>query len=261
MKASILINTWLNHARENKTTFSLERCLSEIKEAGFYAVGLYGGESLLGSPRDVLRLTAKHQLEISAYGTSVTYNPYPPNEKQYRTDMRYAKALGVRILAMTGGFNYYGRRNQYPADYALFAGNLGTALKHAKKLGLQIAFYPHTGSIVETAAETRLILKRLPELKLCPDIGQLEAAGDVAIEFIRLFKSRLIYAMLTDFDERKNVFTELGKGPSRTQVADCIQALKKAGYTGWLTVALGKTFRTPLESAKISRRYLQKCGI
>ena len=92
------------------------------------------------------------------------------------------------------------------------------------------------------------------------DTAHLEASGDDALAFIRRFGRKIIYTHIKDYDVKKNVFTELGRGNTRLDVGQCLKALKKTGYDGWLTVELDKTFRTPLESARISRRYLKKHG-
>ena len=51
-------------------------------------------------------------------------------------------------------------------------------------------------------------------------------------------------------------FVELGEGnlpPDRI-----VNMLKVKGYEGWLTVELDASEKTPLESAKTSRKYLEK---
>ncbi len=54
---------------------------------------------------------------------------------------------------------------------------------------------------------------------------------------------------------------ELGKGD--LDVAACVRELRRVGYTGWLTVELDKKWavddpRTPLDSARICRQYLEE---
>lgn len=252
--------TWQGYAENRKTPFDLDACLREIRAAGYDGVEAGGGEAVLGTPEEFLQKTHAHALEIAAYGTGVTYNPYPPNTASYQADMHYAKALGVKRMMVCGGFNFYGRRNQYPADYDLFGGNLAAALRFARKLGLEIAFHPHRGCIVETGDETSLLLKRVPSLGICVDIAHLAACGDDAVKFIRRFGKKIIHTHIKDYDGKKNVFTELGNGRSRLKVDACLRELKRVRYSGWLSVELDQTFRTPLESAQISRRYLKKHG-
>jgi len=260
MKTSIQLGTWMGYAKEKGVPFDLKKTLAKVRSAGYEAVEVGGGEPVLGTPAEFFKLTRDAGLEISAYASGVTYNPWPPNTKSYQADMRYAKALGVKIMMICGGFNHYARRNQYAADYDIFGGNLGKAIAFANKLGLEVAYHPHRGCIVETGDETALLIKRLPKLKLCVDIAHLEASGDDAVKFINRFGKRIISTHIKDYDVKKNVFAELGRGNTRLNVGKCLTALKKAGYKGWLCVELDKTFRTPLESAKISRRYLKKHG-
>jgi inosose dehydratase len=260
MKTAIHLLTWAGYAGQQKMPFDLEASLREIREAGYDGVEAGGGEPLLGTPAEFLKKVQSAGLEIAAYGASVSYNPWPPNTAEYQADMRYAEALGVKTMMVCGGFNYFARRNQYAADYDLFGKNLGAALSFARKFGLEIAYHPHRGCIVETGDETALLLKRIPSLKLCVDIAHLEACGDDAVKFIRRFGKKIIHTHIKDYDVKKNVFTELGKGRSNLKVDACLRELKKAGYSGWICVELDQTFRTPLESARISRRYLAKLG-
>jgi inosose dehydratase len=250
----------MTYAKEKATPLNLGQCLREARSAGYEAVEVGGGEAILGAPAHFLKLTRDNGLQISAYASSVTYNSWPPNIKTYQADMRYAAEVGVKIMMICGGFSHYGRRNQYAADYEIFGGNLGKAMNFAHKLGLEIAYHPHRGCIVETGDETALLLKRLPKLKLCLDIAHLEASGDDAVKFINRFGKKIISTHIKDYDIKKNVFTELGRGNTRLDVGKCVAALEKVGYQGWLCVELDKTFRTPLESAKISRSYLKKHG-
>jgi len=250
----------MGYAKEKGIPFDMKKCLDEVRASGYEGIETGGGEAVLGKPSEFLKLTRDANLEICSYASGVTYNPWPPNTKSYQADMRYAAELGVKIMMICGGFNHYGRRNQYAADYDIFGDNLGRAMTFAHKLGLEIAYHPHKGCIVETGDETALLLKRLPKLKLCVDIAHLEASGDDAVKFIHRFGKKIISTHIKDYDVKKNVFTELGRGNTRLDVGKCLSALKKVGYKGWLCVELDKTFRTPLQSAQISRRYLQKHG-
>ena len=258
MKTAIHLGTWSGYAANQKIPFDLEVALKEIRDAGYDAVEVGGGEAALGSPTEFLKKVQAAGLEIAAYDTGVSYNPWPPNTADYQADMRYARALGVKTMMVCGGFNYFARRNQYAADYDLFGKNLAAALRFARKLGLEIAYHPHRGCIVETGAETALLLKRIPSLKLCVDTAHLEACGDDAVKFIRRFGRKIIHTHIKDYDVKKNVFAELGKGRSKLKVDACLRELKKVGYAGWICVELDQTFRTPLESAQISRRYLRR---
>ena len=90
----------------------------------------------------------------------------------------------------------------------------------------------------------------------------MQAAGDDAVRFCRVLGKRIIYTHLKDYTWKHNRFTELGRGDGRLDLAACIRELRRHGYDGWLTVELDKNFgpndRTPLASARISRKFLRK---
>jgi len=262
MRVSISIMTWNSFSKEHKKKGKLSEIFKEVSMTGYEGVEIGGNEDNLGSPESLKKLLKKYNLEIAGFATSVTYNPYKPNTLAYRKSMRYASKIGAKLMMICGGFLPNQRRNTYSFDYDMFAENLYKAILFAKELGLNCAYHPHRGCIVETIKETKEMIKRIPELQLCPDIAHLEAVGEDAVKFIKKFKKRIIYIHLKDYSWKKDVFTELGKGDSKLDVSECVKELQRIGYNGWLTVELDKTFRTPYESAKISRRYLKKyCNI
>jgi len=269
MKVAINTCTHGGYAHYRGTKLTAEAFFRDAAEAGYDGVELGGGERFLGTPTQCLRRLAKCGLAVAAYDTSVTYNPHQPNTRAYQADIRYGQAVGATVLMTCGGFMYWHRRNTYPGDYDLFADNLGRATDYAARHGMTLAFHPHCGSIVETAAETRQMLRRLPELKLCVDIAHLEAAGEDARRYCRQFRRQIVYTHIKDFSHRHNSFIELGRGDGKLDVAACVGELARAKYDGWLTVELDrgeKEFRrvglTALESARRCRRYLRtKCGV
>jgi len=267
MKAAINSCTWGGYANFKNTPLTAETFFSEAALAGYDGVEVGGGEQFLGTPEQCRALAKRHGLEITAYGTSVTYNPWKPNTDAYRADIQYAAKLGVKTLMVCGGFIPSGRRNTYDFDYDMFAGNLRAMMKVASRNGLSVAFHPHRGCVVETVAEAAKLVKRLPELKFCVDTAHLESSGSDALQFIKTFARRCVYTHIKDYRWDTGEFTELGVGKSKLNVSACVNELKKQKYEGWLCVELDKNFvgpnpRTPLESAKISRSYLRKhCGV
>jgi inosose dehydratase len=267
MKAAINSCTWGAYAQFTKTTLTAEHFFAEAAEAGYAGVEVGGGEGFLGKPEQCLKLAEKHGLQIAAYGTSVTYNPWPPNTQAYKADIDYAAQLGVKTLMVCGGFMPVQRRRTFEFDYDMFAGNFGALMKAAAKRGIAAAFHPHRGCIVETQDEAQKMVKRLKDIVFCVDTAHLEGAGSDALKFIRTFGKRCVYSHLKDFRWDTQEFTELGKGKSKLNVAACVKELGKQGSCEWLCVELDKRFsgekpRTPLQSAKISRAYLKnKCGV
>ncbi len=267
MKTAINTCTWGGYTKFLGRKLKAADFLRDAAEAGYDGVEIGGGEEFLGTPKECRKRVESLGLEIAAYSASVTYNPYRPNTVRYEKAMRYAAELGVELLMVCGGFNPTPRRTMYPFDYDMFAGNLGRAMKYAKKLGLTIAFHPHRGCVVETIRETGEMVKRLPDMKICVDIAHLEASGEDAAKFIRTFKKKIVYTHVKDYHWKNDTFIELGKGDGKLDVADCVGELRKTKYDGWLTVELdkkwsGKNPRTPLRSARMCRQYLrERCRV
>lgn len=261
MRTAINSTGWHRHAKGLGQPFDLDTFLREAKEAGYDGVEIGDPIDDFGSVAACRDRVAAAGLEVSATFANVTYNPWPPNAADWKRRLENAAALGRRIVCVCGGFPITPRRTMHAADYDLFASSLGPALELADSLGLQLAFHPHRGSIVETGRETAEILARLPKLRLCIDTAHLAACGDDALAFVRSFSERIVYSHIKDYRWDENAFTELGRGDGCLDVAACVAAMQAKGYDGWLTIELDGVWKagmpTALESARISRAYLR----
>lgn len=266
MRTSINGALWGTLGERLGVSYSWQDMVREAALAGYDGIALNGDEEKLGKPRDCLAFVHDHGLEISEFFASVTYNHYAPNTREYRKALRYAARLGVTNVAVCGGFKPDPRRNVYGFDFDMFAGNLGEALEFAHSLGLELAFHPHRGSIIETVFETKELVKRLPDLKLMLDTAHIEASGDDAMRFIRVFGKRIIATHIKDYSWKRNSFVEPGKGDSKLDVAACIARLDARGYSGWYTAELdrdwSKVAKPPMAItvARSIRRFLRTCG-
>lgn len=266
MRTAVNGTVWGALGKALGTKYGWKDIVRQAAEAGFEGIETGGTEERMGPADETLAFFEANNMQIAAWFASVTYNPYPPNTKSYKDSMRYAKKLGVKIVSVCGGFIPNQRRNTYPFDYDMFAGNLGKAMEYADKLGLEIAYHPHRGCVVETIAETREMIKRLPDLKLCIDTAHLEACNEDVMKFIKTFQKRIIGTHIKDYSWKKDSFVEPGKGDGRLDVAKAVKALEKGGYKGWYTIELDKawdkfpTKPEPLKVAKQCRRFLKSCG-
>lgn len=254
--------TWNGYAKHTGVAFDWKQFVREAAAAGYAGIE-FGGTPM--PPREARAFVQDHGLQICAYGLNVFYDPRWKGAKDYRAGIEYAAELGVKTLMTCGGFMGNNRRTTYAFDYDRFAENLGGAVAYAKKHGLTIAFHNHRGCIVETIAEMREMTRRLPDMRICVDIAHLEACGVDAPRFVRAFKDRIIHTHIKDYSWRRDSFVELGKGDGTLDVAETVRTLIRCGYRGWLCVELDKKFagaapRTPLHSARMCRRYLQRHG-
>lgn len=262
MKAALHIINARAWAKHKDKLFDISRFVADAAETGYAGVEIGGGEAMLGSPDRFGKMLEQHGLQVAAYGCAVTANPWPQNTREYRAAMDAAVAYGAKMMAICGGFLGNNRRTTYPADYDLFAENLSRAIEYAKERGLACSFHPHRGCIVETIAETQFMVDRLPELQLCCDTAHLASVGEDAVAFIKRFGDRITHTHIKDYDSRDQGFAALGTGDGSLDVGACLDALRSAGYDGWLSVELdGQPERPPDEAARISREFLRQNGV
>ena len=146
--------------------------------------------------------------------------------------------------------------------------------------GLRTVMHHHTGTWIETPAETaRLMEMTDPEyLGLVFDTGHWAFGGGDPLAGIAAFAERIWYVHFKDHDPEvaaqsrvqewdgpqsvgAGIFPELGRGD--VDFPGVLKALGEIGYDGWIVVeqdvlpGLGK----PLESATRNREYLRSIGI
>ena len=110
--------------------------------------------------------------------------------------------------------------------------------------------------MVETADHLALFCRETdPELiALAPDVAHLVRGGADPVAEIHRYAERIRYMHLKDI--RDDEFVELGEGT--IDLRGVMDALTEIGYTGWAVIELDDTTRTPLDSALLSRRYLEE---
>ncbi len=266
MKTAVNGTVWGALSKVLGSKHGWQDIVAQAAEAGYEGIEMGGTEKSLGKAADTRAFIEKHGLQIAAWFANVTYNPYPPNTASYQESIRYAADLGVDTVTVCGGFMPNQRRNTYPFDYDMFAGNLGKAMRFARKLGITLAYHPHRGSVVETIAETRAMVKRLPSMRLCIDTAHLEACGEDVQKFIAAFAPRIVATHIKDYSWKRDSFVEPAKGDGKLDVGKAIAALRRRGYDGWYTIELDKAWDKfperpePLVVAKRCRRFLARLG-
>ena len=167
---------------------------------------------------------------------------------------RFARNAGGEYLVLGGGMNQTG---VYAGpDYGRLAAALHAIGRGCREMGLTACYPPHLGTMVENAAQLELFCNETdPDLiGLAPDLAHLVRGGADPVETIRRWADRIVYIHLKDV--RDNEFVELEQGDIDWPAV--AETLREIGYRGWAVVELDDTSRTPLESAAISRRYLEE---
>ncbi len=158
-------------------------------------------------------------------------------------------------------------------DFARMAEAFQEIASRVKALGITCAFHNHAGTYVETEAEIERFLSSTdPSLvKFCLDTGHAVVGGADPVALATRHGERIAHIHLKDVDPlvlgdlrsqrqgfyaalRSYVFCELGTGC--VPVSGVLDALRGAGYSGWLTVEQDTTRRGAVGSAETSFRYL-----
>ncbi len=146
--------------------------------------------------------------------------------------------------------------------------------------GLRTVFHPHCGGYVETPTEIDELMRRVDPtlLGLVLDTGHIVYGGGDPLDVLARHAARVWHVHFKDCDPsvaarartqglgylaavRAQLFCELGAG--QVDFPAVIEALRGAGYDGWIVVEqdVFPGYGSPAASAARNRRYLQSLGL
>lgn len=271
-----------------------EQVLAEIAQAGY--IGAPAGPKKDTSAAEVIALYTRYGLKPAPGYLGADYWDQSQEAsilQRARDYAGFAKAAGcTELYVAAGGFtNYITQRGlsrmqiagnvkaedaMTDAEYAQFARVLNQVGEITLAQGIKSCFHNHVGSTIETREEIdRLWALIDPSLVFMgPDTGHLAWAGADVIQFCRDYADSIKTMHIKDVNQQvmdegvaaewdyrtfsdKGIWTELGQGC--VDFPAVFQILKDASFSGWIIVETDVTqLETPLESAIISRKYLQK---
>ena len=171
--------------------------------------------------------------------------------------MEHAKLmhkLGASEIILGGPF--FDRRHIQERHFR----TLGTYLsdlsdKLLKEFGMKTALHHHLGTLVQDSADLERLYQYADKkiVGLCLDSAHAAAAGEDPVKFTRKYASRVVHTHLKDMSSDGR-FVELGKG--ELDLRGVLVALNDAGYKGWVMAELDVPARSPIESARISKKFL-----
>ncbi len=137
--------------------------------------------------------------------------------------------------------------------------------------GIKAALHNHLGQLVETQAQLLEFLERCPDCNLILDTGHLAVAeGGDPLYIVENYFDRISVIHLKNWvmtDENKEIwnergyFTGLDKGNYPIQNKECVEALVKKGYDGWIFIEHDTHLDEPLIDLKKSRDVLRSWGV
>ena len=273
-----------------------QQVLAEIAQAGY--AGAPAGPQEGQTTAEILATYTKLGLKPAPGYLGADYWDKAQEEailQRARAQAAFANAAGLtELYVAAGGFTSYTTsrgltRSQIAgnvrpedgmtaAEYTQFAKTLNAVGEITLAQGVKSCFHNHVGSTIETREE----IDRLWDLVdrnvifMGPDTGHLAWAGADVIQFCRDYAASIKTIHVKDINPQvlaagvpaawdyatfsaKGIWTELGQGA--IDFPAVFQILAGAGFSGWIIVETDVTqLATPLESAIISRQYLQKIG-
>lgn len=268
----------------------LERCLREMSEAGYEGTEL--GHKFPRDPRKLKPLLDSFGLALASgwHSSYLLSNRLAREESVWLAHVEILKALGCRvaIIAECTGAVYSGNpraalRTPGQANglseerWETLLSGLDRLAELAEAEGLELAYHPHMGTVVQSEAEVERLLASTRRVRLVLDTGHLAFAGADPAALAKRWAGHVAHAHLKNvrpavlaaaragaysFERavREGVFTVPGDGG--LDFAPVLRALEDAGYRGWLVVEAEQdpVRAAPLEYAKRARAYLKGLG-
>ena len=135
-------------------------------------------------------------------------------------------------------------------------------------IGIVGALHPHTGTSVETGEEAYAIMEGVDTryAKFGPDVGQLQKAGSDPVPLVRDFASVIHHVHMKDYDGGPDFLGYAPLGRGEVKVEEIASLLEGSGNDVMIMVELDPNGgnrpmpMTPLETARISREYMESIG-
>jgi sugar phosphate isomerase/epimerase len=239
----------------------LDQIFADMKYAGMDAIELMHTALL---PEDaearIGELSRKHELPI--LGTSFGAEMW--DRQQHDKILADANLIIVR-LAKLGGRTFGtsvgapGTKKtpeQLDAQAELLRKIIGLCDQH----GVTLNLHNHTYEVVDDLHDLRGTLKRIPDVKLGPDLDWLVQAGVDPVRFIRDYGDRIVFLHLRDQKADKTWVESMGEG--QMDYGAIHEALEAVHFSGDAVIELAhpadlKLTRPLRESLKMSRQFVR----
>lgn len=228
--------------------YSIETRLGDLKEIGFN-----GTERLEAiSEADAIHKAAMYRKLGMDFSTC-----RGPN---VQACVEWTAALGKKYIWMTPGDISRG------VDFDLFCRRANKLAQACKRYGLVAAIHNHMGQRVENQQELEDFLAAVPDAGIVFDTGHLSMAGGDPVEITKKYHERIVVFHLKDVfltgktreDGIKEYrFCELGAGNNGFDNAGVLEAIKQAGWDGWIHIEHDQHLQEPILDLRISREFIK----
>ncbi|HEX3880048.1 MAG TPA: sugar phosphate isomerase/epimerase [Bryobacteraceae bacterium] len=244
------------------------RAIPEVASLGYYGYETFGEYLEPWEAKGGLKavLDANHLPLVSAY-CNVNLTDASQRSAEVAKIIRWTKLIkecgGVTAVIGPNGV----KRATY--DFKAAKSDVVAALNDIAKAitdaGLTAALHQHTGTCVETRDEVYATLDAVDTryVKFGPDVGQLAKGGSDPVKVVKDYLQLIRHVHLKDWDGGKfwAEYCPLGRG--KVDLPAVLDLLEQAPEMKVIMVELDAgpgAPLTPIETARISKEYLQKQG-
>jgi len=241
----------------------LSQIFSDVAFAGFDGVETM--EHPLRSSvytRQIKELIDQYKIKLigSSYGADM-WNKDKSNEIYEDVDLIFGNmvSVGARTFGVSVG-EPAGRQkteNEFDTQAAL----LKRIISLGEKRGIVLNLHNHTAEVENKMYDLRGTLKRIPDIKLGPDLNWLLRAGVDPISFLKEFRKQIVFMHLRDQLSNGKWPESMGEG--NINFKEIAAVINEINFEGDAIIELahenGFVRTRPLkESLKMSRDYMRK---
>jgi sugar phosphate isomerase/epimerase len=264
-KISVGAHVWVYAASQPGYDVSpiLSQIFSDMAYAGFDGVETM--EHPLRSTvytKQIGELIDQHKIKLtgSSYGADF-WNKDKQNKIYEDIDLIFTNmaSVGGRTFGVSVG-EPAGRRKSEP-EFDAQAELLRKVIALGGKRGIVVNLHNHTAEVENNMYDLRGTLKRIPDVKLGPDLNWLLRAGVDPISFLREFKKQIVFMHLRDQLSNGKWPESMGEG--NVNFAEISQVIREINFQGDAIIELahenGFVRTRPLkESLRMSREFMRK---
>jgi inosose dehydratase len=260
--------TWGTFPRGAEASATLEAAVKDISSLGFYSFETF--------PEVLEDWDGKGALQglIDRYGLPLKSGYIRTN----LTDTSKRKENLEQVIRLAKIIKKYGgtfgvlapnsmKREGY--DFRAHRANITSGLNECAMavtdVGLGTGLHQHTGTCIETQDEVYAVMEaaNTKYLKFAPDVGQLQKGGSDAAKVVKDFLPLTVHMHLKDYSGGEHFVGYCPVGQGKVDIKAILDMVEGANPQANIMVELDpspKQPMTPLETAQISKAYLQKLG-
>jgi sugar phosphate isomerase/epimerase len=241
----------------------LSQIFSDMAYAGFDGVELM--EKPLRSPvytKQIKELTEKHRIKLlgTSYGAEM-WDKEKHNQIYEEVELIFANMVSVGGRTFGVSVGRPSGRKKTEEEFDNQADLLMKLISLSEKKGIVLNLHNHTYEVENNMYDLRGTLKRIPDVKLGPDLNWLLRGGVNPVDFMREFRNQIVFTHLRDQLSNGKWPESLGEGD--VNFREISDVMNEIGYNGDVVIELAHengfvTTRPLKESLKMSRNYLRK---